>query len=304
MHGNKEATVNTDLFHVYRNTSLGRETYLHSLYFCKMLNIGLTVYIPGSTYFLMNLGNETIRIDLDGSYLTARDSAAERARKLAESTGINLTIFGPKSSPDHHLSNLPQDFSFMTCPRSISDLSSKIGLGFIGARVRRIVRSANFPVLIAGPVFKPWTNITVLFGGSDSSINALRLGIHMARRTGLTLNLLTFMEKPREFYQKAIDAAALTQVVKQSVAFWHRFESGRFEEHLYAVPHDSLVLAGAYGHGVIKDLLFGSKLEKIQGTLTNNLLITGPRVRIPHTLQHTPEQETKISMSGMAVLSN
>jgi len=45
---------------------------------------------------------------------------------------------------------------------------------------------------------------------------------------------------------------------------------------LYDVPHNSLIVLGAYGHGIIKDILLGSKMEKIQSTVTNNLLITGP----------------------------
>jgi nucleotide-binding universal stress UspA family protein len=49
---------------------------------------------------------------------------------------------------------------------------------------------------------------------------------------------------------------------------------------LYDVPHDALMVLGAYGHGVIKDLLFGSKMEKIQSTVTNNLLIAGPQCEL------------------------
>ena len=278
---------------------MGRETYLHSLYFCKMLNLGLTVYIPESTHFSMNLDNETIKIDLDESYLAAPDSAADRVQGLAKSNGIDVTIFYPDPSPDSLLSGLQQDFSFMTCPRSISDLSSKIRLGFIGATVRRIVHSVDFPVLITSPVFKPWRNVTVLFGGSDSSINALRLGIYIAKHTCLPLNMLTCIEEDPAFYQNAIDAAELTQEVKQSVKFWHRFENGRFEEHLYEVPHNSLVLVGAYGHGVIKDLLFGSKLEKIQATLTNNLLISGPRAHIPHSFHPASAPEADPGIIGV-----
>lgn len=278
---------------------MGRETYLHSLYFCKMLNIGLTVYIPETTHFSMNLDNETIRIDLDESYLTSPDSAVGRVRGLAESNRIDITIFCPDPSTNSQLYGLQQDFSYMTCPRSISDLSSKIGLGFIGAKVRQIVHTASFPVLITSPVFKPWENVTVLFGGSDSSINALRLGIHMAKRTGLPLNMLTYLEEDLSFYQNAIDAGGLTQEVKQSVACWHQFENGRFKDHLYAVPHNSLVIVGAYGHGKIKELLFGSKLEKIQATLTNNLLIAGPRVRIPQGFHHVPAPEVEPGIVGV-----
>jgi nucleotide-binding universal stress UspA family protein len=45
---------------------------------------------------------------------------------------------------------------------------------------------------------------------------------------------------------------------------------------LYDVPHNSLIVIGAYGHGIIKDILFGSKMEQVQSAVTNNLLITGP----------------------------
>lgn len=290
--------MNKNLFHVYRNTSMGRETYLHSLYFCKMLNIGLTVYIPASTHFSLDLDSEMIRIDLDESYLTAPESAPDRVQKLAALDGIDVTIFYPEPSPGSGLSGSRQDFSFMTCPRSISDLSSKIGLGFIGAKVRRIIHSAGFPVLITSPVFKPWENITVLFGGSNNSINALRLGLYIARHTGLPLNMITYLEKDLSFYQKAIAEAVLTQEVNQSVACWYQFQDGSLEEHLYAVPHDSLVVVGAYGHGGIKALLFGSKMEKIQTTLTNNLLIVGPQVPIPNGFHQVPTLETEPRVIG------
>jgi nucleotide-binding universal stress UspA family protein len=35
-------------------------------------------------------------------------------------------------------------------------------------------------------------------------------------------------------------------------------------------------VVGAYGHGVVRELLFGSKLELIQSVLPNNMLIIGP----------------------------
>jgi nucleotide-binding universal stress UspA family protein len=42
------------------------------------------------------------------------------------------------------------------------------------------------------------------------------------------------------------------------------------------VHSDALVVAGAHGHGVAKDLLFGSKLELIQSELPNPMVIVGP----------------------------
>jgi hypothetical protein len=281
--------MKSSLLHVYRNTSMGRETYLHSLYFCKKLNIALMVYIPPKTHFSMNLDNIKIRIDLDESYLNSPNSAVGRVKGLAKSNRVDVSIISEKSSCLSGLPDLHKAVSFMTCPRSISDLSSRIRLGFIGARVRQIVQAARFPVLITSPVFKPWKNITVLFGGSENSLNALRFGIHIAKRTGLPLNMLTYIEQDPSFYRNAIAAGGLTQDVKLTVADWHHCESGNFEENLYAVHHNSLVIVGAYGHGRVKEVLFGSKLEIIQATLTNNLLVAGPRVRIPSGFHQVPE---------------
>jgi hypothetical protein len=52
------------------------------------------------------------------------------------------------------LPDIQPNFDFMTCPRTISYLSSKIGLGYSGLRVRRIVNSARLPVLLSSPAFK------------------------------------------------------------------------------------------------------------------------------------------------------
>jgi len=276
--------MSSNLLHVFQNTPMGRETYFHALYFCEALDLGLTVYIPKEKHIDIKLGDETVRISLDASYLTAPESAATHASELAAARGVDLTLLDQHAPSQSDNPGAPEAFACMTCPRAVNDLAAKPGLGFIGAKVRQIINAAHFPVLVTSPVYKDWKNITVLYGGSANSIDALRLGLDIARQTGMPLNMLTHLEETREFYQNTLEAAELTSAVNQSVADWQQFENGKFEDHLYAVPHDSLVLAGAYGHGIIKDLLFGSKLEKIQETLTNNILIVGPQAqaRVTH----------------------
>lgn len=68
----------------------------------------------------------------------------------------------------------------------------------------------------------------------------------------------------------------LKEEMERYVTKWHIFESGKLEENLYDVTHDALVILGAYGHSLIKDIVFGSKMEKIQSIIPNNLLIAGP----------------------------
>lgn len=266
-----------NLLHVFRNTPLGRETLMQSIYFCKVLDIGLDIYIPDALSFMMYFDAEAVQVDLDRSYLTSPETATNRARAVTTEAGLQPRFLDPKHRTARDLPDIPTHYQFMSCPRSISDLSSKIGLGYIGPKVRRIIHSAPFPVLMTSPVFKAWKSITVLFGGSASACNALRTGIQIAQRSGLPLDIFIQMEREEFFYFEQIHNAGLEKSLDSQVRHWHWFEDGEFASNLYSVPHDALVLAGAYGHGLIKQVVFGSKLETVQTTLTNNILVSGPR---------------------------
>jgi len=266
-----------NLLHVYRNTPLGRETLLQSIYFCQTLDLGLTVYIPDAVSFMMYFHDEAVQVDLDQSYLTDPGTAMERVRSMAAQAAIEPEFLVPKNRTTGALPDVPTHYQYMCCPRSISDLSSKIGFGYIGPKVRRIVKSAQFPVLMTSPVFKPWKSVAVLFGGSDRAREALVSGVRIAKRSGFPLDLFIQLEKEESYYMERIRESGLEDDLNKIVRHWFLFEKGAFAHNLYALPHDAIVLAGAYGHGLIKHVLFGSKLETAQTTLTNNILVSGPR---------------------------
>lgn len=269
--------MESQLLHIFRNNPFGRETLLQSIYFCSKVEASLVIYIPTTTKFLMYFDNDVVQVDLDKSYLTSPETALNHATDLMEKAGMNGRFLAPKHFTASTLPDVQTNFDYMCCPRSISDMSSKIGLGYIGPRVRRIVRSARFPVLITSPAYKEWKSIAVLFGGSANAIKALRLGIHIARASDIELNVFTQTEKlSKEDYQQMIKDRDLEDEMDLFVNQWHFFENNNFEDNLYDIPHDALVVLGAYGHGVIKNVLFGSKLEKIQSTISNNLLVAGP----------------------------
>ena len=270
--------METRLFHIFRNTPLGRETLLQSIYFCKKIKASPVIYIPEFTKFLMYFDNDVAQIDLDDSYLALPDTALKHATELVEQAELKPGFFKPKHYTASTLPDIPTNFDFMCCPRSISDMSSKIGLGYIGPRVRRIVKSAGFPVLIASPIYKQWRSIAVFFGGSANALNALKLGIRTSRESGISLDIFTQLGKRSEkHYKKIVQDENLEKEMERHVNKWHFFEKGKFEDNLYEVPHDALVVLGAYGHGIIRDILFGSKMEKLQSTISNNLLIAGPK---------------------------
>ena len=266
------------LFHIFRNTPFGRETLLQSLYFCRTVGCLPEIYIPESTRFLMYFENDVTQVDLDSSYLTASDTARSHAEALVAEAELKASFLTPKNFTAHGLPDIPTHFDFMCCPRSISDLSSKIGLGHIGPRVRRIVQAARFPVLITSPVYKAWNSITVFFGGSKNALGALRLGLRIARQSGKPLKMFTQIEKgDADRYRKLVAEAGLFKEWERYGGEWLFFDKGNLEENLYNVDHDTLLVLGAYGHGLIKDIMFGSKMERIQSTLPNNMLIAGPK---------------------------
>ena len=265
------------LFHIFRNSPLGRESLLQSIYFCSKVGASPIIYIPEHTKLLMYFDNDVVQIDLDNSYLSSPETAVKHATELIEQEGMKARFLEPKHFTASTLPDIQTNFDFMCCPRTISDLSSKIGLGYIGPRVRRIVESARFPIILTSPVFKKWKSIAVFFGGSANAMNALKLGFRINRNSGLPLDVFTYVGKTsRESYEKIVEDENLEKEMDLYVNKWHFFENGSFEDNLYEIPHDALVILGAYGHGLIKSLVFGSKMETIQSTITNNLLIVGP----------------------------
>lgn len=265
------------LLHIFQNTPMGRETLLQAAYFTKKLRASLTIYIPRHIKFLMYFDNDVVQVDLDYSYLVSPDTAHDHAIEIAREAGVEPSFIEPKHFTASALPDIPTDFDFMVCPRSISNLSSKLGLGYIGPKVQSIVNTANFPVLIASHVYKPWKNIVVFFGGSANAFNALKLGFLIQNITNFPLKLFTYAETSFEAYQKEIADQGAEDELGLRAEDWQFFESGNLTDHLYNVPHDALVILGAFNHGLIRDIMFGNKLEKIQTSITNNLLIVGSR---------------------------
>ena len=251
---------------------------MQSIYFCRQVGVAPVIYIPEFIKFLMYFENDVVQVDLDASYLTSPGTAIEHVK--AAHGGKRSGGRFPGAQKLHCASTLPDvppDVDFMSCPRSISDLSSKIGLGYIGPRVRRIVRAACFPVLLTSPVYKPWTSIAVFFGGSVNAFKALKLGLRIQRMTGMPLRIFTRSEgKDPDTYWETVRERRLEQEIRQCGAEWHFWDKGTDEENFYDVPHDALVILGAFGHGLIRDFVFGSTMEKVQSVISNNLLIVGP----------------------------
>ncbi len=265
------------ILHIFRNTPFGREFFLQTLYFAKKAKTAPKVYIPQHRQFLMYLKNTVVTVDLDKSFLQSPETAREHAEAMIKNAGLAPNFLTPREFTSGSIPNLPVDLDYMCCPRSIGKLSNKIGLGYIGPKVRGIIKNSTFPILIPSPVFKKWKSVSVFFGGSDTAVKAMRLATHISETSGHPLHVFTQAEKKsKTHFQEIMIKNGLFEPIAKKDAEWWFFEKNKFRENLYNVPHDSLVVVGTLGHNLVKEVLFGSKAEILQTTLPNNLLLVGP----------------------------
>lgn len=265
------------MFHVFRNTPFGRDTFLQSILFARRVKVSLKVYVPSHAQFLMYFPRRAVTVDLNKYFLYDPKTARKHAEEIIEAENADASFFEPKDFTAIELPDVPVDFKYMCCPRSIVDLSTKVGLGYIGPKVRQIINYSAFPVLIPTPVFKSWHRIVVFFGGSTNAVRAVTHALEVAQKSDLPLSIFTKAERrTRSYYEEILEKHQLKKKLEEMGAQWMFFEKGRFKKLLFEVPSEALVVVGAYGHGVMKEVLFGSKLEEIQSVLPNNMLVIGP----------------------------
>jgi nucleotide-binding universal stress UspA family protein len=271
------------MLHIFRNSPLGRENLMQSAYFCKKhFGLALQVYIPSTPQFTIDIGASQFMIELDDSYTLYPHSARQRVADTLEKADCAYSLIGPPGGEAGAAPYLPGAWTIMACPRVISEHSGRIGLGHIGPKVRSLVKSATFPVFIPSMAYKVWTSVTAFFGGSALGALAVKEALAIARLSRVPATIHTQLDGiTREECEKALEEAEILGAVSGSDVTWRVYDGGDLVENLYNVAHDSLVVVGAAGHNVIQELVFGSKLEAIQSTLPNPLVVVGPNCITP-----------------------
>jgi len=267
------------LFHIFQNNPTGRELLLQSIDFCRKVGLKLAVYQPTETRCLMYLEQgEVITIDLNENYTQWPATAALHINELLRDAGIEFERFLPQHSTHDAMPDIPGEWAVMTCPRSMSE-TSRLGLGHIHNKVRSIVRHAPFSVLIPAPCFKPWSRVAAFYGGAAFGIQVVRLALSVADKARIPLTLYTHLDGLSGIdIEDELRKANLLQRFSAEDN-WTIFPDGSFEENLWDVSHDALVVVGAADHSLVKDAVFGSRLETIQKTLSNPILVVGPECR-------------------------
>ena len=281
--------MNGNLFHTYRNTPLGREIFLQSLYFCKTLDLSLNIYVPESKRFFMQFDNDTIPVDLDRSYRAYSATAFSHSKELVQRCKVKSKWITPDSYPKSTQPCIQKAFDFMCCPRNMQQGSVKIRLGHIGSKVRRIISAAPFPVLLSSPVYKPWKRIAVFYEVASASADVLQLGLKLAQVTKFPLDVFTPQQSDGDKHLKSVaHSGGSPKAAEKSSFTCHQYDPRHFTENLYEVSPEALVIVKCSTKGVIRAQ--ASTMEMIQSTVPNNLLIVGPKYQPRFGLADVLEQ--------------
>lgn len=281
-----DMAMRNQLLHIFRNSPMGRENLTQSAYLCeKVFGLSLRVYVPTTPYFVMHFDAGPVTVDLDASYVRYPSTAKEHAEDALTAFKCEYSFFTPTEFEAGNRPVMSAEWAILACPRVISEKSGRIGLGHIGPKVRSLVRHAPFPVFIPSMCFTRWESVTAFFGGSELGTIAVKEGMALARLARVPLTIHTQLDGiTREECEGSLSAAGILGDVSSSDIEWQVFDTGDFEENLYAVRQGSLVVVGAAGHRLMAELVFGSKLETIQQTLANPLVVVGPDCRTPWEL--------------------
>ncbi len=262
------------VLHVFRNTPQGRETLLGAAEFCRTSRMQLHVYVPVEPRFTLQLDADLIEIPLDRSYTLDPDTARRHGQMILETAGVPARWVEPSHKLASTMPVVEGRFHVMSCPRSLSTPSPGPFPGSLGNRVRRLVRSAPFPLLIPTVPHLAWDSVTVFFAGSEHALRALLWARGIAESAGLPIQILTHDEPgaAREA-ERALEAVGLLETLGP---LWRVVDAPSFTSLLWEVQRESLVVAGAFGHSGVKAHFLGSRTEAILAHLPNPLFLVGP----------------------------
>lgn len=146
---------------------------------------------------------------------------------------------------------------------------------FIGHSVERIVRNSVSPCLVTTDQYRAPTSAVVAVDGNPPSRHALETAILMASTLGTKLHLVSVDENDAE---KAGDALmeAMREVKARGLNATEQILNGTPATEIthYADEIDAgIIITGAYGHGLLRELILGSTTQQILSSARRPLLM-------------------------------
>ena len=136
----------------------------------------------------------------------------------------------------------------------------------LGSMLERVVRATDRPCLVTSRVFKPIDRIAIAFDGGASSRRALQYVATHTQFRELDIHVVTAVEGHHE--DEAADHIAEAEAIFESAGLSAIYQvlNGEVESVIADYVDSSkidLLVAGAYGHSRIRDLLIGSTTTEL-----------------------------------------
>ncbi len=268
------------VFHVFRNTPLGKETLRQAADFARRINGELDVYVPEHDRFMIYFDYEAVEISLDKSYLYSIETAHAHMNHVLDELGVAARLVHVKTKTGSTLPDIEAGFDIISLPKVMTEAKGKILPQAVGKGVRSLVNVSPAPAIIGPGRFAEWNAVHAFFGGSTHSIRALRWAIRIANLAQVPLYVSSLCEgkNKQSQYEKLLHKEGISA---DSFAEWKFWQDKSFIEMLNQIPRDSLNVMGAYGHHSIRSTLFGSKTELVLRNTANLLMLVGARCKNP-----------------------
>lgn len=146
--------------------------------------------------------------------------------------------------------------------------TSEFATEYIGSRIERVVRASAKPVLIASRKIQPPGMLVVALDGSSAALKALDFVISSPLFTGMQLHLVA--AGPKGTADKSWFVKAYSKVADRSPSCIIHIADGLPQEVLgnyMSARRDAVLVMGAYGHSVLKTLIFGSTTTEMLRTV-------------------------------------
>jgi nucleotide-binding universal stress UspA family protein len=271
--------MSTKLFHVYRNTPFGRETFLQAIDFCKKSDAELYVLAPQFDRFMFYFDADAVEVNLDQSYLAAPNSQKENMEQILTDMSFNGKNVYSTTRTGSTLPDISSDFDIINLPRVMTQVVKGLRGSTIGPAVRRLIKASHAPALICQSRFVDWQAIRVFFGGSRHAEKALLWAHWLSLKSQKPIHLTTLLEdKDEDYYRGKMKKRFNSLTIWESWDFWPK---DKFYDALFSVERDELLVMGAYGKSGLKKRLLGSTTELMLKNTPNPLLLVGERCKEP-----------------------
>ncbi|WP_457630779.1 universal stress protein [Oceanithermus sp.] len=193
--------------------------------------------------------------------LTARAEAVlERVRRETGSAGVEVVPEIRTGVPYQVIAEEARTADLVVLGRA-GEASGHEATG-LGSTIERVVRTSPTPVVVSALEPRQPQRLLLAYDGSDPAARALHISAELAAALGLPVTVLTVNDDALKAESLAAEAASYLEDHGLTVEI--QTAGGEPDERiLEAETPDDLLAMGAFGRGLIRNLLLGSTAELV-----------------------------------------